>query len=76
MTNHRTEILNCYNKVNNYLAKKGGLALRNLRSLGLKFGMALASLALMVTSLNVNTTCMLIAHQPKLPENAKKLRKF
>ncbi|MSU03155.1 cyclic lactone autoinducer peptide [Tissierella sp. DSM 105185] len=38
--------------------------------------MTLASLALMVTSLNVNTTCMLIAHQPKLPEGAKKLRKF
>lgn len=50
--------------------------MKNLRGLGLKFGMTLASLALMVTSLNVNTTCMLIAHQPKLPENAKKLRKF
>ncbi|MBU5314544.1 cyclic lactone autoinducer peptide [Tissierella carlieri] len=50
--------------------------MRNLRSLGLKFSMTLASLALMVTSLNVNTTCMLIAHQPELPEGAKKLRKF
>ena len=50
--------------------------MKGLKGLGLKFGMILASLALMVTSLNVNTTCMLIAHQPELPENAKKLRKF
>lgn len=42
----------------------------------LKFGMVLASFALMVTSLNVNTTCMFIAHQPELPQGSSKLRKF
>lgn len=52
------------------------MALKNSKSQVLKFCMTLASLALMVTSLNVNTACMLIAHQPKLPEGAKKLRKF
>ena len=42
----------------------------------LKCGTALASLALLVTSLNVNTTCMLFVHQPKLPDRSKKLRNF
>jgi len=41
-----------------------------------KLGMILASLALLIVSLNVNTTCMFFAHQPELPEGAKKLRKF
>lgn len=41
-----------------------------------KMGTALASLALMVTALNVNTACMLFVHQPELPNNAKKLRRF
>ena len=36
----------------------------------------MASLALVVTMLSVNTACMCYAHQPELPEGAKKLRKF
>ncbi len=39
-------------------------------------GGVVASLALMITTLNVNTTCLYMAHQPKLPDSAKKLRKF
>ncbi len=39
-------------------------------------GSVVGSFALMITSLNVNTTCMFIAHQPKLPNSAKELRKF
>jgi len=35
-----------------------------------------ADLALMVTELNVNASCMLFAHQPELPKGAEKLRKF
>lgn len=35
-----------------------------------------ASLALMVTAFNVNSACMMFVHQPKLPENAKRLRRF
>ena len=41
-----------------------------------KFSGVVASLALFVTALNVNATCAFIIHQPKLPEEAKKLRKF
>ncbi len=36
----------------------------------------LASFALMVVALNVNTSCLFAAHQPKLPSEATKLRKF
>lgn len=62
--------------MNNLLTKKGGITLRKLNSLVLKFGMTFASLALIITSMNANRVCMYIAHQPELPEGAKKLRKF
>ena len=39
-------------------------------------GSVLMSLALMVTAINVNTTCAFIAHQPQIPFSAKKLHKF
>ena len=55
---------------------KGGRTMKNLKYLIRKLGGVSASLALMVTALNVNTACMLIAHQPKLPKEARKLRKF
>jgi cyclic lactone autoinducer peptide len=35
-----------------------------------------AKTALKVTKIGANSACMLIAYQEKLPENAKKLRKF
>ena len=35
-----------------------------------------ASFALLVTTLNVNTNCIAFIHQPKLPKGALKLRKF
>lgn len=35
-----------------------------------------ASLAFFIVTLNANSVCIYIAHQPKLPETAKKLRKF
>jgi len=35
-----------------------------------------ASSAIMVTALNVNTTCICFIHQPKLPKGAEKLRSF
>lgn len=55
---------------------KGGRTLKNLKCLIRKLGGMSASLALMVTALNVNTACMLIAHQPKLPKGTENLRKF
>ncbi|MEG0899687.1 MAG: cyclic lactone autoinducer peptide [Oscillospiraceae bacterium] len=35
------------------------------------FGSIVASFALMITALNVNTTCMYIMHQNELPKSAK-----
>jgi len=46
-----------------------------LKKVILRFSGVLASLALMLTSMNVNTTCMYLAYQPELPEGAEKLRK-
>jgi len=40
------------------------------------FGGLIASTALVVTTLSVNTACFIWWHQPELPEGAKKLRKF
>lgn len=37
---------------------------------------SVAALALMITASNVSTCCWYIFGQDKLPENAKKLRKF
>lgn len=34
------------------------------------------ALALMVTTLNVNSTCMFYINQPPLPKAAKRLRRF
>ncbi len=48
----------------------------NFNSLFIKLGTMAASLALFVTYSSVNSTCILIMHQPKLPEGAKDLRRF
>ena len=42
----------------------------------MKIGGLVASLALMITAMTVNSACIFIIHQEKLPENSKKLRKF
>lgn len=47
-----------------------------MKNIFIKFGGILASLALMITTLNINTACMVFSHQPKLPESAKSLRHF
>ena len=39
-------------------------------------GGSVAVFAMLITTLSANTTCTYAAHQPKLPESAKKLRKF
>ena len=41
-----------------------------------RMGKVFAALALLVTVSNVNSTCMFITHQPELPADSKKLRKF
>ncbi|MBE7719945.1 MAG: cyclic lactone autoinducer peptide [Lacrimispora celerecrescens] len=47
-----------------------------MNKLIIKVGGMLASLALMVTALNINTTCIMYAFQPELPQKARKLRRF
>lgn len=47
-----------------------------MKNLLYKFGGAIASLALVVTALNVNSACYFYIHQPKLPEGAEKLSKI
>jgi len=47
-----------------------------MKNLYAKYAGVIAALALMVTTVSVNRACMFIAHQPKLPEGAEKLRKF
>lgn len=47
-----------------------------MKQLIFKLNGILASIALLVTTANVNATCGAAIHQPKLPENAGKLRKF
>ncbi len=41
-----------------------------------KWGHVLAAFALVVTALTSNVACGWVYHQPKMPEAAKKLRKF
>ncbi|MDD4565550.1 MAG: cyclic lactone autoinducer peptide [Eubacteriales bacterium] len=47
-----------------------------MKNLIVKFSGVIAALALMVTAGNVNHVCMVVIHQPRLPEGAEKLRKF
>lgn len=46
------------------------------KQISIKFGRTIASLALMVTALNANSTCIFLYHQPELPEGAKALKKI
>lgn len=54
--------------------KKQGVI--DMKKIILRFSGVIASLALMVTSLNVNTCCLFLWHQPKLPKGAEKLYKY
>jgi hypothetical protein len=47
-----------------------------MKNLFAKFAGIVAALALMVTAANMNATCMVVMHQPQMPEGAEKLRKF
>ena len=41
-----------------------------------KYSGVVAAFAMIVTTLVANSTCIYILHQDKMPESAKKLRKF
>ena len=47
-----------------------------MKNLYTKFAGAVAAIALFVTASMMNVTCMILIHQPKMPEGAEKLRKF
>lgn len=47
-----------------------------MKGLVYRLGSMIASLALAVTAMNINVACTWILHQPRVPEGAKKLRKF
>ena len=40
------------------------------------FGSIVASFAWLITIYSMNTACIYITHQSKIPDSAKKLRKF
>ena len=48
----------------------------NFSKLVTKFGGLFAALAVIIASVSANSACMWISHQPELPEDVKKLRKF
>lgn len=58
--------------------RKDGFRMKNNKkdSKAIGFKKAVAAAAKMVTSFNVNSACLFVAHQPKLPKGAEKLRKF
>lgn len=47
-----------------------------MKNLYAKYAGVIAAIALMVTAASVNRACVLIAHQPKMPEGADKLRRL
>ncbi|MBE6843848.1 MAG: cyclic lactone autoinducer peptide [Ruminococcus sp.] len=42
----------------------------------MKYSSVIAAFALMVTTVVENSACIWITHQEKMPENARRLRKF
>ena len=47
-----------------------------MKNLFAKYAGVIAALALMVTTVSVNRTCMFVAHQPEMPEGAEKLKRL
>jgi len=47
-----------------------------MKKIMVKFGGMLAAMAILITTINVNSTCICFAYQPELPEEAFKLRKL
>ena len=58
--------------------RKDGFVMKNQKAITKAIGIkkAIAAVAKMATAANVNSACMFVAYQPKLPKDAKKLRKF
>lgn len=49
---------------------------RQMKKLLIKYSGMLAALAIVFTTMTVNSTCTWMSYQEELPDTAKKLRKF
>ena len=47
-----------------------------MKNMFLKYASVMAALALVITTVSANTTCILTVYQEELPDSAKKLRRF
>jgi cyclic lactone autoinducer peptide len=47
-----------------------------MKTFMMKYATVIAAFALMVTTANVNRSCLLVLNQPELPEGAEKLRRL
>ncbi len=47
----------------------------NMKNFMRKWSAVVAGLAIMVTTVAVNSACFLLMHQPELPEGAERLRR-
>jgi cyclic lactone autoinducer peptide len=50
--------------------------MKSIKKFIMRYGSFIASLAILVTKMNVSSNCFFYVHQPKLPEGAKRLRNF
>jgi len=48
----------------------------DMKDIAKTISLLVASTALAVTAMNANSACIFMIHQPKLPKDASKLRKF
>ena len=63
----------CYNL---FCRQNKKIGVINMKKIILKYGGMLAALAMVFTTLTVNSTCTWMTYQEELPDTAKKLRKF
>ena len=63
----------CYNL---FFRPNKNIGVINMKNIILKYCGMLAALAMVFTTLTVNSTCTWMTYQEELPDTAKKLRKF
>ena len=63
----------CYNL---FCRQNKKIGVINIKKIILKYCGMLAALAMVFTTLTVNSTCTWMTYQEELPDTAKKLRKF
>ena len=63
----------CYNL---FCRQNKKIGVINMKNIIFKNGGMLAALAMVFTTLTVNSTCTWMTYQEELPDTAKKLRKF